>query len=299
MKFVIVGEAGGSHTRVCVFDNNTGEVLSLFEKPGSNPYLVGNHQCETVWKEVCGELRANMKTLAGGGGDLTSSIVNVIVGAIGDSGVITSHFLKTLNTRPVMVTDITTSSYALGSGWSGVVLIAGTGSVAAKIKNGNVEKIKGGFGWLLGDEGSGFWIGRKILQKTLILLENNDESERDFLNCVESHIQEKLTPNSVTGYCYSHIKNNPSYISKLSVILSEVATPLTKSIAEKAGKHLTNLAESLITHPEERIILTGGVANSGVREYILPNHQGGKYHAANGLKGGFNLSKQLEKNKAT
>jgi N-acetylglucosamine kinase-like BadF-type ATPase len=41
----------------------------------------------------------------------------------------------------------------------GTVLIAGTGAVAATITDWSVQRTADGLGWLLGDEGSGFWLG--------------------------------------------------------------------------------------------------------------------------------------------
>ncbi|MDP9846001.1 N-acetylglucosamine kinase [Streptosporangium lutulentum] len=43
----------------------------------------------------------------------------------------------------------------------GTVLIAGTGAIAARIEDGEPAVIADGLGWLLGDEGSGFWLGRE------------------------------------------------------------------------------------------------------------------------------------------
>lgn len=45
----------------------------------------------------------------------------------------------------------------------GVVLISGTGSIAMGWK-GKKEEISGGWDWLLGDQGSGFWIGKRALE---------------------------------------------------------------------------------------------------------------------------------------
>ena len=46
----------------------------------------------------------------------------------------------------------------------GVAVIAGTGAIAlGRAKDGRAARV-GGWGWLLGDEGSGFWIGLRALQ---------------------------------------------------------------------------------------------------------------------------------------
>jgi N-acetylglucosamine kinase-like BadF-type ATPase len=49
---------------------------------------------------------------------------------------------------------------------TGTVLIAGTGAVAAEIRDGDIGRIADGLGWLLGDEGSGFWLGLAAARMT-------------------------------------------------------------------------------------------------------------------------------------
>ncbi|WP_164903418.1 N-acetylglucosamine kinase [Nonomuraea polychroma] len=52
-------------------------------------------------------------------------------------------------------------AYVAGSAEpDGSLLLSGTGAVAARIEGYELGVIADGLGWLLGDEGSGFWIGR-------------------------------------------------------------------------------------------------------------------------------------------
>jgi glucosamine kinase len=53
----------------------------------------------------------------------------------------------------------------------GYALIAGTGSVAARVVGGRLEHVVGGRGWLLGDAGSGFWIGQRVAQAAVAALD--------------------------------------------------------------------------------------------------------------------------------
>jgi glucosamine kinase len=48
---------------------------------------------------------------------------------------------------------------AAGSPSDGLVLLAGTGAIAARVRAGRQRRTVDGNGWLLGDEGSGAWIG--------------------------------------------------------------------------------------------------------------------------------------------
>jgi glucosamine kinase len=57
----------------------------------------------------------------------------------------------------------------------GAVLIAGTGSIAAWIEDGAVTHRIDGHGWLVGDDGSGFWLGRQAVRAVLAELDGRGE----------------------------------------------------------------------------------------------------------------------------
>jgi glucosamine kinase len=76
-------------------------------------------------------------------------------------------------TCPVRVISDIAVAFAAGTPRpAGSVLVAGTGAVAAKIRDREPVAIRGGFGWLLGDDGSGFWIGREAVRATLGVLDS-------------------------------------------------------------------------------------------------------------------------------
>ncbi|MBO0871346.1 MAG: ATPase, partial [Micromonosporaceae bacterium] len=54
----------------------------------------------------------------------------------------------------------------------GSILLAGTGAAAARIRDHEPAAMHGGYGWLLGDHGSGFWIGRQAVHSTLSTLDS-------------------------------------------------------------------------------------------------------------------------------
>ena len=53
----------------------------------------------------------------------------------------------------------------------GYAVIAGTGTVAARIRNGRLDQVAGGKGWLLGDAGGGFWIGQAVARAVVAALD--------------------------------------------------------------------------------------------------------------------------------
>lgn len=64
----------------------------------------------------------------------------------------------------VVDTDIIAAARSIGPNNSGLVGILGTGSNACLIKNGTIEAMAGGFGFILGDEGSGAALGLSLIR---------------------------------------------------------------------------------------------------------------------------------------
>jgi N-acetylglucosamine kinase-like BadF-type ATPase len=71
-------------------------------------------------------------------------------------------------TREVWLADdaVTTHAGALSLGW-GVSVTAGTGVACLAMPATGLPRIVGGYGFLLGDEGGAFWIGREALRAVL------------------------------------------------------------------------------------------------------------------------------------
>lgn len=76
--------------------------------------------------------------------------------------------LRELCRRPVAVAeDVRTARIAAFAGGPGIVVIAGTGSNALGEDAAGRQARAGGHGFLLGDEGSGWWIGREAVRAAL------------------------------------------------------------------------------------------------------------------------------------
>ncbi|AVT32197.1 ATPase [Plantactinospora sp. BC1] len=65
-------------------------------------------------------------------------------------------------------------AYASGTAEpDGTILIAGTGAIAAEVRDMALDRVADGHGWLLGDAGSGFWLGREAVRQTLADLDRH------------------------------------------------------------------------------------------------------------------------------
>lgn len=76
----------------------------------------------------------------------------------------------------VVESDLLAMFCAGSSDIDGHALVAGTGSAAIRVRDGEVEATSDGSGWLLGDEGSGFWIGHHVVRAVVADLDGRGPS---------------------------------------------------------------------------------------------------------------------------
>ena len=66
-----------------------------------------------------------------------------------------------------VVADVVANHAAGANAADGLVLVAGTGAIAARIGRDRIERRADGLGWLLGDEGSAVWFGIEAIRAVL------------------------------------------------------------------------------------------------------------------------------------
>jgi N-acetylglucosamine kinase-like BadF-type ATPase len=77
---------------------------------------------------------------------------------------------------PVRMVADPVAAFAAGTcARAGAVLIANAGSIAAWVEDGEVGTRIDGHGWLVGDDGSGFWLGRQAVRAVLAELDGRGE----------------------------------------------------------------------------------------------------------------------------
>ena len=180
MKYIVGIDGGGTKTK-CVFADESGKpVLELSGGP-ANFLSIGNDKAA-----------ANIVSLIKSGlTKLDSSFDDILIIMAGISGAgrkLHADMLKEslLKKMPEGFTNIFVESDArvalegaLG-GEPGAVLIAGTGSVIfGKDKSGKIHRA-GGFGRVIGDEGSGYSIGVKTLRTIAGMLDGGVQPDEMF-----------------------------------------------------------------------------------------------------------------------
>ena len=125
----------------------------------------------------------------------------------------------------------------------GIFLYAGTGSVAIHITQEDKEITAGGWGYLLGDEGGGFWIGREALRH----LARNAESGNllDELSQEIGKIIGGTTWSDIREFTYSKNRSEIAKLSRIVVSLAEAGDQVSLNIISEAAQHLADLVQRL------------------------------------------------------
>jgi len=156
--YVLGIDAGGTKT-VCLLADERGEILAESQGGGANLQSAGELDVEKVLHQVMEEtlgphdIRPDAICLGIAGVDrpADAQAVQGIMRRIG------------FKSRVVVVNDALAALVAGAGEQPGVVIVAGTGSIAYGRDAAGRASRAGGWGYLLGDEGGGFWIGRSAL----------------------------------------------------------------------------------------------------------------------------------------
>jgi N-acetylglucosamine kinase-like BadF-type ATPase len=193
-----------------------------------------------------------------------SSVYMGITGVMHD-GSIENEIDGVFNCRSTVVSDIELAYRANFSAGEGTLLYAGTGSVSYAIdQSGQVHKI-GGWGYLLGDEGAGYWIGKEAIRLALFQLESKKtilegSLSHQVLNAMQANDWE-----TVKTFVYARDR---SEIAALSRIVDSAATSGDAdavSILNKAASHLAELVDRIDKNLEGKSLpvkFTGGISGS-------------------------------------
>ncbi|RSM81837.1 N-acetylglucosamine kinase [Amycolatopsis sp. WAC 01375] len=168
MTHVVGVDAGGTSTRAIAVDAS-GAVLGTGRAGGANP---NSHPPSEAAARIASAIAGAL-----GGLDPAATKACVVgmagVSKLSDPAVaeIFEAAWKDLGISPVRTVPDPEVAYASAtSAPDGSVLVAGTGSIAGRVRGRRMVSTAGGYGWLLGDEGSAYWLGREAVRSTLDVL---------------------------------------------------------------------------------------------------------------------------------
>lgn len=235
-------DGGGTSLRVVIVDDDLNELASA-TSDSVNPNAVGHEKAQYLIRHHVEMVlqRAGLRDVDGA--------------AIGIAGASDRHsanwLLETL--RPVLpAAPIVPSSdveIALVGGrgrLDGILLLAGTGSVALGINADGQQKRIGGWGYLLGDEGSGYWIGTRALQTLTRWHDGVLETDSQLPQAIMRHLNLEL-PFDIINWRYQQATQ--SDVAELAQLIDASGLDgdvLATAIIAKAADYLANMARQLL-----------------------------------------------------
>lgn len=159
MRTALGVDAGGTRSR-CVLLDEAGRALGVgFAGPG-NPLSAGT---EVALSSLSDAISSAMLGLEAGVDSPGVVVVSLAGGVEPDEldGLRTRLGAHGVSAEVIIESDLLSSFCSGRATESGYLLLSGTGAVAGRIEGGALVGVADGLGWLLGDEGSGFWIGHE------------------------------------------------------------------------------------------------------------------------------------------
>ena len=169
-----------------------------------------------------------------------------------------------------LVTDARVALAGATAGKPGVVVIAGTGSIAYGVDaNGNVARA-GGWGPALGDEGSGTYIGRRALEAVMTAYDHRTHEDTKLTEKVCRHFHVN-SPVELPAVIYDPASNAMQEITQLSKQVveaanegDETAIAILKNAAHELARAVIAVIEQLKMKDHAfRVGYVGGVFSSG------------------------------------
>jgi len=151
-------DAGGTKT-VCLLADAQATIVSEARGPGANLHAAGELAVEKVLHDV-------MERAIGDRAIVPAAICLGIAGVDrDDEAQVVRAMMRRIGykSRTLVVNDALIALVAGAGDNPGIVIIAGTGSIVYGRNAAGEAARAGGWGHMIGDEGSGYWIGREAL----------------------------------------------------------------------------------------------------------------------------------------
>ncbi|MET4621566.1 N-acetylglucosamine kinase-like BadF-type ATPase [Arthrobacter sp. 2762] len=135
---------------------------------------------------------------------------------------------------------------AAGGASTGVAVIAGTGSAAWGRNAAGEEARAGGWGYLLGDEGSGYWLGREAVRHSLRRMNQGLEPDTLSRALLDSCGVEE--PGKLIALFHSPETGRRYWAqqARLVVEAADAGDETSARLVDQAGKDLADLAEQVV-----------------------------------------------------
>ncbi len=203
---------------------------------------VGSSNVQNVSREEAARNLAELFARIGGG-----AVARVYAGAGGidtddDAAALAALIAPYVPGAKITVVHDSRLLLAAGGASTGVAVIAGTGSAAWGRNGAGGEARAGGWGYLLGDEGSGYWLGREAVRHSLRRM--NQGLEPDELTTALLASCGVDDPNKLIALFHSAETGRRYWAQQARLVVDAANAGHTRSqeLVDQAGRDLAGLA---------------------------------------------------------
>ncbi len=271
---IIAIDVGGTKSRFALYDLDS-RLLHGFEGPSLHPLQVGYTEMAEGLRSGVDELiqKYNVKI----------DVISFGLAGYGQDQSVRSEIEKALNEqfseKHLIHNDVECALMASLQQADGIMLVAGTGSIALRNLEHRTQR-SGGWGYLIGDEGSAYWIGRSVLSHFSKMADGRLEKTDLYDVVMDALVLDEAS--DIISHLYKH--PNPKLaiasLSKAAYLACEKGDTYANNIFEDAAYELAQLVKSLAYDSPSSIPVRciGGVFEAG--ELILnplKKHLGEQY----------------------
>ncbi len=257
-------DGGGSKLRIAITDADLRSLASIESGP-ANPSVIGHDNARTLIRDeiakALGQARLQPQEIAAaaigiaGASNLHSEdwLLETVAPALPDALIVPSSDLEIALVG------------ALGQR-QGILLLAGTGSAVYGVAPGGQRLQIGGWGYLLGDEGSGYWIGSQLLRHVIARHDQGASCEGDALSRACMDALGLTEPRELIAWLYrSKEAPAPRVASLAELVLDADGSEWAAACVESAAEQLTrqvDLMRSRLDYESAPIAFAGGLLDN-------------------------------------
>jgi N-acetylglucosamine kinase-like BadF-type ATPase len=268
MTGLVVGaDLGGTSTRVLVADA-AGRPLAAAHAAGGNPT---SHGAARAAVELVNALRGALDGLDPG--SVRAAVVGVAGGSALDDPARARVFADSvaacgIAVAPEFVSDAEVAFCSATPLPSGTVLLAGTGATAARVRDRRVDALADGLGWLLGDHGSGYWVGREAVRAAVAAISGTGPPTRLAESVPRRLLGHPLEgpPRAQRSEIIRSIASRPpvelAALAPLVIAAESAGDAVASAVCDAAAAHLVETIGSVREPGEDApLVLTGGLVS--------------------------------------
>lgn len=248
-------DAGASATKWALINEEAKVAAGVLDAMDGHLYRPASlSRMQSVLSEISGQI-----------GDQRVSSVYIGITGVTHDGTIEKEINSVFDCPSTVVSDIELAYHANFPTGEGILLYAGTGSVAFAIDENSEKQQVGGWGYLLGDEGAGYWIGKEGIRNAMMAIEAQQSVRPGSLADKILQGMSAKDWHGVKGFVYSKDRSAIAALSKIVNSCAEQGDEEAISILQKAAGQLADLVfrmDKKMTRKSLPVVFTGGISSS-------------------------------------